>query len=107
MLSRRSSEASSCLIRFCTGTLSAAIVRGETAPVGASPWRTLEALYCLGQRLIERAGGLVRGEVAGDISRLRKRSSFGPATPNANFASSGIAGHPRAPRYPNSSAPLP
>ena len=40
ILARRSSEASSCLIRFCTGTLSAASVRGVTVPVAARPWRT-------------------------------------------------------------------
>ena len=37
---RRSSDASSCLIRFCTGTLRAASVRGVTVPVAARPWRT-------------------------------------------------------------------
>ena len=43
MFARRSSEASSCLMRFCTETLSAASVRGVTVPVGARPWRDLEA----------------------------------------------------------------
>ena len=83
MFSRRSSEASSCLMRFCTGTLRAASVRGVTVPVAASPWRTWK-------RFIASATTSSYGPVVGlsaarsplTSKRRRSRSSFGPATPD-------------------------
>src|SRR6516225_4847094 len=54
----RSSEASSCLIRFCTETLSAASVLGVTVAVAH-----LKALDGLGEDLVERSGCLVGSQI--------------------------------------------
>ena len=93
MLSRRSSEASSCLIRFCTGTLSAARVRGVTVPVGARPWRAWKRITPSATTSSYGAGRLVGGEIAADqIRRLRSRSSCGPCDARCEF---GVGGNRR------------
>ena len=85
MLSRRSSEASSCLIRFCTGTLSAASVRGVTVPVGARPWRAWKRLTASATTSSIGAGRLVGGEVAGDDQALAQQIVIRPRHADREF----------------------
>ena len=55
----------------------------------------LEAHHGFGDRLVERAGGLVGGEIAGDDQALAQQVVVRrPATPIANLASAGIVGQP-------------
>ena len=57
-------------MRFCTGTFSAASVRGVTVPVDASPWRTWKRFTASATAVVEGAGRLVGGKVAGDDQPL-------------------------------------